>query len=121
VHEYLQAADLFVFPTENDALPSSLIEAMACALPVISTSVGAIPRIITHEQNGLLVEPGRAQQLGQALDRLLSDPVLASRLGRAARKTVEDHYSADSVTRAYLALFKAAVVAPRRGPLSSIQ
>jgi glycosyltransferase involved in cell wall biosynthesis len=121
VYEYLQAADLFVFPTENDAFPSSLIEAMACALPVVSTPVGAIPRIITHEQNGLLVEPGRAQQLVQALDRLFSDPGLASRLGLAARKTVEDRYSASSVTRAYLALFKAAVDASRRRPLGSIQ
>jgi len=106
VHEYLQAADLFVFPTENDAFPSSLIEAMACGLPVVTTHVGAISAIVTDRQNGLVVAPGDEQQLHQALDTLLSDSPLSSRLGQEARKTVQDHYSAERVTKAYLALIR---------------
>jgi glycosyltransferase involved in cell wall biosynthesis len=107
VEEYLQAADLFVFPTENDAFPSSLVEAMACGLPVISTPVGAIPTLIAHECNGLLVEAANEQALSQAVVRLLSDRALAERLSHAARKSVQDHYSADTVTRAYLGVFQA--------------
>jgi glycosyltransferase involved in cell wall biosynthesis len=106
VEEYLQAADMFVFPTENDVFPAALIEAMACGLPVISTPVGAIPSVIRHEQNGLLIEPGNWQQLSQAVDQLLSDRVLAERLGRTGRKTVQDRYSAGGVTQTYLALFE---------------
>jgi glycosyltransferase involved in cell wall biosynthesis len=106
VHEYLLAADLFVFPTENDAFPSSLIEAMACGLPVVTTHVGAISSIVTDGRNGLVVVPGDEQQLYQALDTLLSDSVLAARLGQAARKTVQEQYSASRVTAAYLALFR---------------
>jgi glycosyltransferase involved in cell wall biosynthesis len=106
VPDYLQASDLFVFPTENDAFPSSVIEAMACALPVLSTPVGAIKTMIEHERNGLLVEPGNPEQLHDALDTLLSNANLASRLGQAARQTVQGHYSAENVTSTYLRLFQ---------------
>lgn len=107
VPEYLQASDLFVFPTENDAFPSSIIEAMACGLPVVTTPVGAIKTIISQEKNGLLVQPGNFQQLYEALDVMVSDQVLASRLGQAAVLTVQDQYSAGNVTKKYLSLFQA--------------
>ena len=106
VHEYLQAADLFVFPTLNDAFPSSLIEAMACGLPVVTTSVGALGAIVTNRQNGLIIAPGDDQQLYQALDTLLSDTSLSARLGEEARKLVQENYSATKVTMSYLALFR---------------
>jgi glycosyltransferase involved in cell wall biosynthesis len=106
VPEYLQASDLFVFPTENDAFPSSLVEAMACALPVVTTPVGAIKSIITHGKNGLLVGPGNLQQLYQALHVLLSNDGLASRLGQAALQTVREKYSKENVVADYLSLFQ---------------
>ena len=77
VPEYLQAADLFVFPTENDAFPSSIVEAMACALPIVTTPVGAIKTIVSHQETGLLVQPGNFEQLFEALDVMLSDKALA--------------------------------------------
>lgn len=106
VHEYLQAADLFVFPTENDAFPSSIVEAMACALPVVTTPVGAIKTIVTHLETGWIVQPGNAQQLFEALDVLLSDRQLASRLGQAAWQIAQNQYSAASSTEKYLSLFQ---------------
>jgi glycosyltransferase involved in cell wall biosynthesis len=105
VPEYLQASDIFAFPTENDAFPSSLVEAMACRLPVVTTPVGAIPEIVQDGRNGLMVEPGRAEGLFRALDRLLSDPALARGLGEEGWRTVRDRFSADLVTREYLDLF----------------
>ena len=106
VPEYLQAADLFAFPTENDAFPSSLIEAMACALPVVTTPVGAIKTIVTHRETGLLVQPGDFEQLFEALDVMLSDKALASRLGQAAWQAVQDQYAVGNITRQYLSLFQ---------------
>jgi glycosyltransferase involved in cell wall biosynthesis len=106
VSEYLQASDLFVFPTENDAFPSSVIEAMSCALPVVTTPVGAIKTMITDGENGLLVEPGNSQQLYQALESLLSGPWLVSHLGQAALQTVQERYSAKKVISNYLSLFQ---------------
>jgi glycosyltransferase involved in cell wall biosynthesis len=106
VHEYLQAADIFAFPTENDAFPSSVIEAMACALPVVSTPVGAIKTILSHQQNALMVPVADHQQLFQALDTLISNPILSAQLGRAGYETVQCNYSADTVTKKYLGLFR---------------
>lgn len=105
VPEYLQASDIFAFPTENDAFPSSLIEAMACALPVITTPVGAIKTVVIEGENGVFVQPGDFQQLYQAIDRLISDKALASLFGLAALKTVRANYSADTVTGKYISLF----------------
>ena len=106
VSEYLQASDIFVFPSENDAFPSSLVEAMACGLPVVSTPVGAIKTIITNEKTGLLIQPGNAEQLYQALDVILSNKEMAYRLGKAACQSVQDLYSAEIVSRKYLELFQ---------------
>jgi glycosyltransferase involved in cell wall biosynthesis len=106
VPEYLQAADIFAFPTENDAFPSSLVEAMTCALPVITTPVGAIKSIIRSHYNGLMIQPGNEQQLYQAFELLISNQDLSGELGRAAWKTVRENYSAEIVTERYLSLFQ---------------
>jgi len=106
IPDYLQASDIFVFPTENDAFPSSVVEAMACALPVITTPVGAIKTIIAHEQNGILIQPGNQKQLLEALAIMISSAALSSQLGRAARLTVLDRYSAVSSVMKYLYLFQ---------------
>jgi glycosyltransferase involved in cell wall biosynthesis len=106
VHEYLQAADIFVFPTEREAFGISLIEAMACGLPSISTSVGGVKDILDHERNGIVVEAGDHRQLLAALETCITSPALASLLGHAAWKTVRDDYSAEVVTETYVNLFQ---------------
>ncbi len=105
VHEYLQASDIFAYPTGSDAFPLALVEAMACALPAISTPVGAIKEIITHKHDGLIVDVGDTRQTLDALDTLLDDTALRARLGAAARRTVEDRYSTERITQQYAALF----------------
>ncbi|TFH41573.1 MAG: glycosyltransferase family 1 protein, partial [Lysobacterales bacterium] len=99
VSPYLQVANVFAFPTENDAFPSSLVEAMACGLAVVTTPVGAIPTIVQDGKNGLLVAPGGAAELKGALLRVLMDSGLAARLGGAACESVLANYSAESITR----------------------
>ncbi len=106
VHEYLQASDIFVFPTENEAFGISLIEAMACGLPVISTSVGGVRDILEHRKNGLVVEVNHFQQLYDALDTLMTDTALSTCLGQAARQVTREKYSAEIVTRQYVELFR---------------
>jgi glycosyltransferase involved in cell wall biosynthesis len=106
IPEYLQAADLFVFPTENDAFPSSLIEAMSCGLPIVTTPVGAIKTIVAHQETGLIVQPGNRKQLYEALVAIVSDKTLASRLGQAGHQIVEERYSAGNMVQKYLSLFE---------------
>lgn len=110
---YLQVADVFAFPTENDAFPSSLVEAMACGLATVTTPVGAIPGVVHDGKNGLLVPPGDTTALLAALSRLFGDPGLVARLGEAARQTVLASYASESVTRQYAELFSD--LAARRG------
>ncbi len=110
IPEYLRAADLFVFPTENDAFPSSLIEAMSCGLPLVTTLVGAIKTIVVHQETGLIVQPGNFEQLFEALDVMVSNKALASRLGQSARQIVEERYSAGSTLGKYLSLFESALL-----------
>jgi glycosyltransferase involved in cell wall biosynthesis len=106
VHEYLQASDIFVFPTESEAFGIALIEAMSCAIPVISTCAGGVKDIVQHKQNGLVVKPGDFRQLYEALDTLITGHSLSASLGTAARQTVLDRFSADTVTQQYVRLFR---------------
>jgi glycosyltransferase involved in cell wall biosynthesis len=106
VPDYLQASDIYAFPTQNDAFPSSLIEAMTCGLGVISTPVGAIKNIIKDQENGMMVPSGDGPALFKALDTLIRSKALGVRMGQAAWKTVQNHYSAEVVTNNYLTLFQ---------------
>jgi glycosyltransferase involved in cell wall biosynthesis len=109
VPDYLQAADVFALPTEDDALPGALLEAMACGLPVVTTPVGAIASIVRHGENGLLVTPGDCRQLHDALAQVLADSALGRRLGQAGVETVRAQYAAARVTGQYAQLFEQVV------------
>lgn len=109
VPEYLQASDIYVLPSEDDAFPSSLIEAMACGLPAVVTPVGAIKTIVEDGKNGLVIQPGDFEQLYAALERLITDPVLGEKMGEAGRHTVQGRYSAETVTQSYIALFNSLI------------
>jgi glycosyltransferase involved in cell wall biosynthesis len=109
VHEYLQASDIFVFPTENEGLPLSLIEAMACGLPVISTFVGGIKDILQHQKNGILIKPRDFKQLYDALECIINDFSFADNLGQAGLKTVRENYSKDIIIQKYIKLFESAM------------
>lgn len=105
VSKFLKASDIFVFPTEKEAFGISLIEAMACALPVISTPVGGIKDFLKDKKNGLLVTPGDLNGLYIALEQLILDRSLATRLAAEALKNVKDSFSDDIVTDKYIELF----------------
>jgi glycosyltransferase involved in cell wall biosynthesis len=87
VDAYRTAAAV-VLPTHYDSFPTVLAEAMACGRPVVSTTVGDVPVLVTNNVNGLLVPPGDIRQLASAVERVLSDEALASELGAAARERV---------------------------------
>lgn len=106
VEDYLRAADLYALPTQNEAFPLALLEAMACGLPCISTPVGGIPDIIRAGENGLLVPAGDAVALRDALLTLLGDSALRAKLGAAALATARTQYAREIVTQKYVDLFR---------------
>ena len=83
--------DLLLFPSyyEGEGYPGVLIEAFQCGLPVIATRWRAIPEVVTHEENGLLVEPRSAADLRAAIERLLENPDLYRRLCEGAQRRGE--------------------------------
>jgi glycosyltransferase involved in cell wall biosynthesis len=83
---WYQAFDAFVLPTHAEGMPQSLMQAMLCALPVITTPVGSIPSVVEHEQTGLLISPKNISELSAAMRRIRLDPVFRQRLGASARE-----------------------------------
>ena len=104
VEEWLRAADLFVFPTENEAFGLSLVEAMACALPSVTTRVGGLRDFVVDGENALVVPPGDTEALAGAILALLADAERRAALGKAARRTAEERFSLPVVARSYALL-----------------
>jgi len=112
VHEYLQASDLFVFPTENEAFGIALVEAMSCGLPSIASHVGGIPGIVDHLNNGVLVDPGEADALAWSIMALIEQPDLRGRLAHEARESVRRRFSIRVVAEQHKELFSSICNAP---------
>lgn len=82
----LASADVVVLPSYREGLPKTLIEAAACAAPLITTDVPGCREVVTHEVDGLLIPVKDGTALASAIARLQDEPALALRLGDAARE-----------------------------------
>ena len=95
---FLQALDLFVVPAEyDDPKGLSLIEAMACGVPVAAPRRGTYTELLERTGGGVLFEPGHAEGLEQALVALAADPARRAELGRRAAEGVRARYSTDEM------------------------
>jgi glycosyltransferase involved in cell wall biosynthesis len=83
-----ESAAVFALPSYDEALPMSLIEAMAAGIPVVASAVGGIPEAVSDGVTGFLVAPGDIATLQRQLKRLLAEPTLGARVGAAARESV---------------------------------
>jgi glycosyltransferase involved in cell wall biosynthesis len=99
IADLLHAADVFVLASIREGFPVSLIEAMACGKAIVATDVGGIPDAIAGGENGLLVQPGDAPALSEAISRLLVDKDLAGNMGRAALETAAEKFSLQHVVQ----------------------
>ena len=105
VEEYLREADIFAFPSRHEGLPNALLEAMACGLPVVATSIGGIVDVIRDGENGILVKPDDVAGFYLALKRLIDSPETRRSLGTAARDTAEKDYSMEAIAIRYEKLY----------------
>ena len=87
-----EAMDVFALSSLREGLPNVVLEAMAMKTPVVATRIAGIPRVIRHQKNGLLVDPGSVEALVEALERLIHAPELRIELAEAGRETIENHH-----------------------------
>jgi glycosyltransferase involved in cell wall biosynthesis len=97
--------DIHVHASLFDSLPNAIIEGMSLGKPAVVTAVGGIPEMVTDGETGLLVAPGDAGALEQAVTRLLRSPAEAARLGDAARRRYEARLRPEHMTAALEQLF----------------
>ena len=99
---------------DRDGIPNVLLEAMAMELPVVASAVSGIPELVENGSNGLLVAPGDARALAEALTRLIDDERLRERLGRAGRRAVLESFDNDRNLALLGRLLDEAAGAPER-------
>jgi len=103
------AADVAVLPTFYENLPLRLLEVMACGVPVVASNVCAIPEVIRSGYNGLLVTPGSATQLADAVVTLLTQEQLRRTIGERARRSVVDAFSWSKAAKETVKAYEAAM------------
>jgi glycosyltransferase involved in cell wall biosynthesis len=113
VLELIRAADVLCLPSEAEALPMSILEAMALERPVVATDVGGTAEQVVDGETGHLVPAGNAEPIRQALLALAADPDRAREMGAAGRRRQRERFGGEAMVRGYLRAFEEAV---RRGP-----
>ena len=105
VPRLLRGLDVFVLPSLAEGISNTILEAMACGLPVVATRVGGNPELVIEGETGLLVSAADPVTLADAVGNYLHDPALARRHGRAGRERVERQFSLHAMVQRYLAVY----------------
>lgn len=100
------AADIYVAPSLQDNLPNTVMEAMACGVPVAAFNVGGIPDLIDDGVNGILVELKSSEELAKAIEKILLDENLSKKFSIAARQKTLNNFDQKIVAAKYYELYK---------------
>ena len=107
VEDLLRAADVFVLTSEQEAVPMSMLEAMAAELPLVATDVGGLRGVILPGENGWLVPVGDHAALAARLLELASDPARRTEMGSASARLVRERWDAEQMIDRYAELLVA--------------
>lgn len=106
VKKILQGIDIFTLSSISEAASLTLLEAMACERPIVTTRVGGNPELVREGVDGLLVERGNSDECAKALLQLLDDPELARQLAESARQRVIENFDWRDNVQAFDDLYK---------------
>lgn len=107
--EAYRTADVYCLPSYAEGLPVSVVEAMACGLPVVSTTVDGIPDAVVEGETGFLVEPGDVDGLANRLIRLLNDADQRDAFGTAGRQRALQVFDGEILARTLVTYWKEAL------------
>jgi glycosyltransferase involved in cell wall biosynthesis len=119
VLERLRACDIFALASTtddngaSDVFPTVILEAMASARPVVSTTLAGIPESVVDKETGLLVPAGESWLFGEALETLCRDAELRARYGAAGRRRVEQHFQVETTVRSLIELLEKPAASPK--------
>ena len=102
----LHEIDIFMLPSFTEGLPNVVLEAFAVGKPVVATRVGGTPEVVQDGVSGFLTAPDQANLMAQHLLQLLNNPSLRQTMGNAGHKHVREHFSFESQTEEYEALYR---------------
>ena len=106
--------DLFVFPSKEEALGTSVLDAMLNRIPVITSRGPALPEMVSPGRTGLLFDPLDPKDLAEKIACLLDNPGLGSKLARNAYKNVRLNFSVEKMAESYRSLYRRLLSTPRR-------
>lgn len=104
--EILRGSDVFLLPSETESFGLSALEAMACGVPVVASSVGGLPEVVSDGETGALRPVGDVEGMAAAVLRLLAEPAHAARMAAAARRRAEVEFAPAPAIERYLALYR---------------
>ncbi|MGI8673195.1 MAG: glycosyltransferase [Luteitalea sp.] len=102
----MKTCDLFVMSSTMEGLGTSLLDAMACARPIVATATGGIPEVVEHEYTGLLVPPRDAGALAEAILTMLQDDTLARQYGAAGYERVRKRFSVERMVEETVQVYR---------------
>jgi glycosyltransferase involved in cell wall biosynthesis len=105
VAPYLQVSDAFLFPSRQEGMPNSVLEAMSCGVPCVVSRSAGTEEIVTHGHDGFTLDPDDERAFADAIARLIEDRPLRESLSTAARQTVASRFSLNSVAGRYVRLY----------------
>jgi len=104
--EFLSNLDMFLLSSRSEGFSIATIQAMAAGLPVIATRSGGPQEIITHAENGWLVEVDNPQQIAEAIEKLTNDKDLSKRLAKSGQKHVIQTFDIKNMINSYEAIYQ---------------
>lgn len=102
VTQYYRASDLYIHVAKAETFPNTVLEAMACGVPVIASNVGGIPEQVDDGITGLLIPAQNAELMARSASLLLKDPILREKMGKAAMLKVKDRFTLTHQVEQYL-------------------
>ena len=104
--QYYQQAEMFVLPSLFEPFGMTSQEAMACGKPVVASKFGGIRNTITHEKNGMLINPEDPGEFAEGMLKILRDDSFRDKLGEEANRLIVDHYSWEAMADRHIELYK---------------